>query len=284
MGRIQRSWALAKQSYLVLKAQPQLAFFPIISGIATVIVGISFFLPMVLTGSYHQGERPSPFHYAVMFAFYAISSFVVIFFNAGLVSCAYEALNGRPTDWRSGLANAGKHLGAIVIWSLIAATVGTILRYIGERTGFVGQLVVGLLGFAWSLLTYFVVPVIVIESSMPVPALKKSGGMLKNSWGDRIVANIGIGTATGLLMAVAVIPVAIGISLFIAGLWPLGLVALGLACLYLLFVTVISTTLGGIFNTALYIYASTGQVPTGFSEEYLKDAFRLKKQSKMWAS
>lgn len=278
MGTFQKSWALAKESYNILKAQPQLAFFPIISAVASIAVAISFAVPLFLSGALSSLEHLQPIHYVLLFLFYCVSSFVVVFFNAGLVSCAYDCLNGRPTDYRTGLRNAGRHLGAILLWSIISATVGVILRYIGERSGIVGRIVIALLGAAWSLLIYFVVPIMVLEDKTPVTALKESSLMLKKSWGERVVAGLGMGAVTGVLMLIGLIPVAVGVALISAGLWPIAIVAGALAVLYFLFAAVVCTTLGGIFNTALYVYASSGQIPQGFSEDYLKGAFREKKK------
>src|SRR5579864_593962 len=114
MGRFSRSWALAKESYAVLKANPQLAIFPVISGIVSVIVAASFMIPLFLLGkAANHTQSPSPAFYGVLFLFYIASYFVVIFFNSALVSCAYESLNGRPVTFKDGIANALRHLGPI---------------------------------------------------------------------------------------------------------------------------------------------------------------------------
>ena len=57
------------------------------------------------------------------------------------------------------------------MWALVSAVVGLVLRILAGRAreqggimGFISQLVVALLGAAWTMLTYFVVPLIVIEA------------------------------------------------------------------------------------------------------------------------
>jgi Family of unknown function (DUF6159) len=287
MGRFARSWALMKESYAVLKATPQLTFFPIVSGIISLIVACTFFIPLTLTtGALHGGLQQHkglpPTYYAVLFVYYLVSYFVVIFFNSALVSCAHESLSGVPTTYQQGLQNASKHIGKIFLWAVIAATVGTILRFVGEKLGVVGQIVIGLLGFVWTVITYFVVPIIVIEDASPFAALKKSGSMLKTTWGERIIAGISVSMATGVLFLIGLVPVAVGVACLVGGLYVLAIPAFVLAVVFWLCLAIVSTTLTGIFNTALYIYASTGVVPQGFSADHIKGAFAPKPASRVF--
>ena len=269
-----------KESYAVLKSNPQLSIFPVVSGVVSLIVAASFFIPLALTsGILHSRQHQlEPVHYVVLFAFYVVSYFVVIFFNAGLVSCAHDSLMGRPTSFKQGMANAGQHVGPILIWSLIAATVGTILRYIGERTGFIGQIIVGLLGAVWTVVTYFVVPIIIFENAAPFGAIKKSGGMLKTTWGERIIGGVSIGMATGVLSLIGFAFIVAAVAVAISGAILLAIPFVVLAVMYWLALAIFSTTLTGIFQTALYVYASSGQVPQGFSAENIQGAFMQKPQ------
>ncbi len=275
-----------KESYAVLKATPQLMFFPIISGIVSLFVGLSFFIPLALSsgmlhGGYHGAQLP-PAYYVVLFLSYLVSYFVVIFFNSALISCAHDSLSGVPTTYQKGLQNATRHIGKIFAWAVIAATVGTILRWIGEKTGIIGQIVIGLLGFAWTLITYFVVPIIVLEDAAPFSALKKSGGMLKRTWGEQIIAGISISFATGMLGLIGVIPIVAGVACLIGGFYILAIPMFMLAVIFWLCLAIVSATLTGIFNTALYVYASTGIVPNGFSPDYIQGAFAPKPASKIF--
>lgn len=281
MGRFSRSWALVKESYFVLKANPQLAFFPFMSGIVSLVVTLTFLLPIWLTTNTRHGYETNPLHYVVLFCFYAVSYFVVIFFNAGLVSCAHESLAGRPTTWQSGMNNALRHIGPIIVWSLVAATVGTILRTISERAGLIGRIVIGILGMAWTMLTFFVLPLIVLGDRKAAPAIKESGSMLRATWGEQLIGGASIGLGFSLLTLLVLLPIAGAVFAIVVGLWPIA-IALGLVTVgYVLLLAILSSTLSGIYNTALYIYASTGQVPNGFSEEYIRAAF-MQKQSRQF--
>ena len=278
-----RSWALARESYNVLRSNPQLALFPIISGIASIIVTISFAVPMWLTQDFNHGfNRLTPLHYTVIFCFYLASYFVVIFFNAGLVSCAHDSLQGRPTSFSAGMSNAVRHLPSIIMWTLIAATVGTILRAISERVGIVGQIIVAILGAAWTIITYFVVPILVIANVGPFAAIKESAALFKRTWGERVIASVGLGMAMFVLILLGFVPMVVGIVAAVNGLWPVAITGFALMVIYFLALSIIFSALAGIFNTALYVYASTGEVPRGFSEQSIRGAFRPKQNKKVF--
>ena len=86
-----------------------------------------------------------------------------------------------------------------------------VLRAISERAGFVGKIVVGLLGFAWNVATYLVVPVLAVENVGPIEAVKRSASYLRKTWGEQIVGNLGMGSVFGLMTFATI---AVGVLLF----------------------------------------------------------------------
>src|SRR3989344_6704753 len=176
-----QSWQLVKQSYAVLKLDKEMLLFPIISGVLTIIAFISLFIPLgVLT--LLTGLNQTNF-YLLLFLYYLITYFIVIFFNTGLITCAQMRLNGQDPKFKDGFKKAWKHLGSILVWSLISATVGLILRIIidkieeSEKLGplgkIIGSIFIGLLGLAWNLLTFLVIPVIIFENKSAFSAIKQ---------------------------------------------------------------------------------------------------------------
>ena len=278
METISRSWALAKESFEVLRRVPSLVVFPILSSIATIIISISFFVPVyVITGGKDLQKVRPEVGYPLMFAFYFLTYFVVIFFNSAMVACAYEGLQGRGSTFAYGMSVARSRLGAILGWTVIAATVGVVLRTIAERTGLIGNIVVGLIGFVWNVGTYFVVPVLVIEKGSPIACIKKSTVMLKQTWGERVVASVGIGSAMGLICVVGFFAVFGGLVLATAeSMVALGIILIAIGIIYILVVVTIAAALQGIFQTALYVYAETGTIPNGFNPASVEGAFKPK--------
>jgi hypothetical protein len=177
---IGRSWELAKGSFRVLRSDKELLIFPFLSFIALVIVTLSFAYPFILVGgitSAQNGETNIA-SYVVAFIFYVVSYTVTFFFQTALVGAAMIRLDGGDPTVGDGLRIAFSRLPKIIVYAVIAATVGMILRWISERAGIIGQIIGGVLGFAWSIATFLVVPVLVVENVGPIEAIKRSTGYL----------------------------------------------------------------------------------------------------------
>ncbi len=271
MRRISNSIALAKESWKVLQADKELLILPVISGIASIIVAATFAVPLFLTSS---GDEAGILTYIVLFIMYVVLAYVTIFFNAALVSAAHERLNGGDPTLRTALAGAASRAGKILPWAIVSATVSTILRAIEERAGFVGQLVAGLAGMAWAVVTFLVLPIIVIEGIGVSDAIKKSGRLFKQTWGENLAAQVGF----GLLGFLAVLP---GIAIVVlAALSGNGGVLGGgivVGVVWIILVAVVIAALSVIFQTALYHFAVDGTVPAGaFSQATMAAAFAPK--------
>jgi hypothetical protein len=279
MERISRSWSLVKASWSVLRADKELIVYPVVSIILTILVMAVFALPMLATGSFVRwsNRESSILDYVLLFLFYLATYTVVIFCNAALVAAANIRLNGGDPTVRDGFRIAASRLPAIIAWAIVSATVGMILRWISERGGIVGAIAAGIVGVAWNIVTFLVVPILVIENVGPLEALKRSTGLLRKTWGEQIVGNFSIGLVFGLLMLV--------ILLAGAGLCYLAFqvaVALGVIAVVALIVIVaalalISAALSGIFTVALYRYATQGSAGAFFDQRTLEGAFQVKR-------
>jgi len=173
MGRFSRSWDLVSQSFSVLWTDKQLLMFPVLSGVSCVIVtllmlagGVAILQPQLATlaalsarGNPEAFVR-SPEMMAAIFALYLANYFVIVFFNVALVGVANSRFTGENWTFDEGLQLAWKRKWVILQWAFIAATVGMVLRALSERAGFIGRIVVGMIGVAWNLACYFVVPVL----------------------------------------------------------------------------------------------------------------------------
>jgi len=288
MAIFRKSSALLKQSFQVLRQDKQLVVFPLMSALACAAVLVSFATPIIATGliediSSRNGKEEISLGMKVIgaglsFLFYFVCYTVMVYFNTALVSCAMERFDGRTPTVKGGLRVANSLLGRIIGWSLLAATVGTVLRMIEERVGFIGQIVVGLIGAAWSVATYFVVPVLVVERVGPTEALKSSVKIMTKSWGTALVSNIGLGLLMVLAYIVATIPAFAGLALTIKLQHWVPIVAGGAMTLVLIFlIALVTSAMQMILVAALYRFASAGTVPAGFVESDMRAAFAPKK-------
>ena len=201
---------------------------------------------------------------------------MIIFFNAALVSAATIRLNGGDPTLADGLRGAWSHIGSILGWAAIAATVGLLLQLLRERAGIAGAVVAALGGLAWNIITFLVVPVLVVEGVGPVTAIKRSTSLLKKTWGEQIIGSAGIGLVFGLIgLAVAVVGIGLGVLIIGAGATWAGVAVIVVAVLAVLVVAMLSATLHGIYSAALYQYAVGGDTGV-FGRDVLAGAFRPK--------
>ena len=277
--RLSRSWQLVKASSAVLKQDKELLLFPLISSISTLLVLACFAVPVIglgaLDGLTGRGDGViSTAAYLIAFLFYLSQYFVIFFFNAALVGAAMIRLDGGNPTLGDGLRIASSKAGSILGYAFIAATVGMILRAIQERVGFLGKIIVGILGAGWTLATYMVVPVLVTRDVGPVDAVKESAMLLKKTWGENIAGQAGLGLAFGLIQ----FGIIIGGILLVVGAamtqnMPLTILTAALVVVAVLVTALIHAALAGIYSAALYRYASGGEDTAGFNTAVLRQAF-----------
>jgi hypothetical protein len=283
MNKIRNSWLLAKQCWRVLLLDSELLVFPLMSAGALLLVIASFFIPLWSSGAlqaagehhHHVTVTQDPALFVAYLGFYLVSYFVIIFFNAALVSCAMIRLRGGDPTVADGLGAAIKCLPAILGWTLLSAVVGMVVQAIEERVGFLGRLIVGFIGLSWAIASYFVIPTIVTENVGPVEALKRSAAIIKKTWGETLTIQVGltvVAFAAGLA-AMAVI-VGGGVLMTLSPILGGSVMALGFAGFFA--AIVVTATLHAILTAALYLYAADGKVPQNFDNALLKNAFAPK--------
>jgi len=275
---------VAKESYAVLRDNPSLAIFPVLSGLATLAVSIPFLVVLVGAAMAMKQSQHAfgAVHYALTAAMYFVNYFVVVFFNSALVACASENLQGRPVTVKFGFQAAVSRLPQILGWALVASTVGMVLKTIGERTGVIGSIVTSVIGLVWNLAVFFVVPCLVLDREGPIAAVKTSTGMIKKTWGERLILGFGITTIMGLLFVVAAAPIVIAVGLAIAEMYVLAAICAVVGLLSILTLAIIGSAMNTIFQTALYLYSRNGAVPAAFAPASLQGAFAPRPERKLF--
>lgn len=277
-GSFSNSWALVKASANVLRLDKELMVFPLLSGVATLLLMASFIAPVVALGGFDVLARADDAYlgYALGFLFYLVQYTVVFFFNSALVGAALIRLDGGDPTVSDGLAIASKRMGSILGYAVMAATVGMVLRAISERSGILGRIAMGLVGMAWTLATYLAVPVLVTKDVGPIEAVKESAALFKRTWGEQVVGNFGMGWAI-VAMGLSWALVSLGLIVVAAQISPWGVAAAGIVAVAgFLFLGLLASALKGIYTAALYRYASTGEAGY-FDPGIIGNAFRPKR-------
>lgn len=281
-GRLENSWNLVKASGNVLAQDKELILFPLLSFIAAMVISISFFGPMLLLGNVEAMAEGGGFTGTVlMFLYYMVLYTVMFFFNAALVGAALLRLEGEDPTIADGFQIATTRIRTILGYAVIAATVGMVLKMISERAGIFGSLAAGLVGLGWNLATFMVVPVLITRDVDPVSAIRESAGLFKQTWGEQVAGNIGMGWAFGLL-SFGVIGVGVLMMFALGSIAPvLVLPVVVMMGFSLLIIALVASALKGVYSAALYKYAVSGEVPSGFDARLFEQAFTEKKK-KSW--
>ncbi|HMO00302.1 MAG TPA: DUF6159 family protein [Miltoncostaeaceae bacterium] len=266
MNRIRQGWALTRISWSVLRSDRSLAAFPVLAAVAALLAAAAFGIPSVL---FFDGDMGVP---GVIFAAIAIYlvTFAAVFFNVALAAAAAQVLDGHDATVASGVAVARTRLPAISGWAAMVASVNVVIRALQERTGPLGDLLLGGIAIAWNLVTFLAIPVIALEGLGPIDTLKRSAGIFRERWGEQVTGQVSIGAVIALA---SIIPAAllVAIGVLIGGTVAIG-IFVGLAVIIVVIAGILSTALTQIFAVALYRYA-TGQGATGaFTEATLANS------------
>jgi Family of unknown function (DUF6159) len=273
MGRFENSVALAKSSWRVLRDDKQLTMLPLLSVLTTLAVSLVVLLPIAAIARDGSGgyDASKPLVWILAFAGSVALSYVVVFFNAALVYAANARFQGETATVGDAIRAAQTRAHVLLPWAVVSANVSVVLRAVEQRGGILGRIVAGLAGMAWSVVTFLVLPVLVFEGLGPIAAVKRSGELFKRTWGENLMTNAAIGIVGLVAILAGAIPL---LALFLLGgaFAVIGIVAFVVWCAV---VMLVSATLTGIFQVALYRFATGNDVP-GFAPEQLRGSFRAR--------
>jgi len=268
-----------------MKQDKEIILFPILSAISSMILFVILLVPFLATVFLERLNLGGLTIYFGVFLFYFAAAFTSTFFNAGIVHIAKTRFEGGDATFMDGIKIGFTHFSALFRWSLLTATVGLILNILQSNAreqkgiiGIIGSIIVSLIGFAWAIVSIFVVPSIVIKGLGPIDALKQSAKTVKKTWGESLIKYYGLGMVKAALIGVGMLILAVpGGLLFMAGAWVAGGLLVGLFILYLVIVSVIFSSANMVYDTALFMYAHGGKVAHGFTKDELAHAFVHKK-------
>lgn len=273
MGRIRNTFELAKLSWGVLKKDRELLVIPVLSFLVSAALLIPLMFVVFATASTGSGGAQDASANPAMVLVGIVAalglSVISVFFNGALVAGAHERLAGGDPTVGSAIRKAFSRIPGLVPWAILTATVGMILRALRERSGWLGQFVISMVGMAWEVATFLVVPAIVIDDKGAIEGLKTSGSLLKSTWGENLAARVGF----GILGFVAVLP-AILLMVLLGSLGGVGLIAgIAVGVVWIALVVVVMTALNAVFQAALYLYATSGMAPSGFEGSTIGESF-----------
>jgi len=278
-GRMRQGWELTKKSWGVIREHPRLLRLPLVGGALALVASIIIAGPGLFLVATDSASTTDDAAMYVGYGLIAIGSFVasciVIYYNVILAAAANDALTGREPDLDAARAVARSRRGAIIGWAVVSAVVGLLFAVIRDRAGTAGRILGAIGAAAWGFVTFLVVPVLALENLGPIDAVKRSGNLVRQRWGQQVTGNVVIGGIASVLMMVgALIGVLGGVLLFTDAA---GTVALGVALVVIGIVVaiasgVIAGATRGVFGVALYHFSAEQRAVGPFTDHELAAA------------
>lgn len=259
LSRLGTGFRLAGQSASVLRENPGLTVYPLVGGVAMGVFVLTAIGGLVAV----DGTESLPVAAGTLLAVYVGTSFLASFSIAALSWAARETFAGRDPTVGDAFRAAAAHGWALFGWAVVSALVGLLLRTIEESSDVAGTIVSAALSLGWAALTYFVVPVIVFEGAGPRTMIQDSARLVRDTWGESIGSEFGVGVVSlllalpGVAIVAGTLVVSPGETLLVAGVTTGGLVLAGY-------------TLGAVAKVALYTFARDGAAPAAFDEGTLE--------------
>ena len=294
-GKLKTGWLLFKQSLAVIKLNPGLSRYVVMTmlwsigifGVFTAVLifdgmNSNYLITTYIDADGAEGFNPSLLGFVVFGVFGFIGTFTTYFYGAALSSHVLAIFRGKSSTYDQHIARAKTRIPAIAVYALISTVVGYILQLLEERLKFVGWIISRILGALWTLATSFVLPIIADSEESGTQSIKNSVSIFKKTWGETIVSRVSLGGLVGLIYILVAVPVTIGLALGlgsfmgVAGLF----IALGVFMLGTIILSVLGSLATGILNVSLYYYAQYGLIPPSFSPELLAGVFVAKKAKK----
>ncbi len=269
IARFRRAWALMGRCLEVVRSDPELLLLR--------LAGIGAVLPLgiVFLWLHHVAARVrpaglTPMHWGIAALAFIAIAFVSTFVNAAAIASAVQRLRGGEPTLRDALGAAAASTLAILGWTIVAATAGLLVRVLAGRTR---PMLARVAGATWSVVTFLVVPVIVVERTGPLQALRRSRTLLRQAWGEQLIGRTGF----GLPFSVLAFP---GVALFLlfllaVGTWPPP-PWMWLDAAYLVTLAVVHATLSSVLAAALYVHAVGGEAPQPFAADLLAGAVTVR--------
>ena len=261
---IGRGWKMSKLSMSVVGKDPELLVYMILAGVMSLVCLVGMGLPqfMEMDWAVNADGSFTPAYYGFTFVGYMLLSIVVVFWNCAIIANANIRLTGGDPKFADGVNAALKRLPIIIAWGIIAGTVGLLLKALegaarDADNGALRVLAVAIQligGFAWFVMTFFMIPHLILEGQSVGDALKSSKTTFFSTWGENISSGLGI----GLIAFLIGVPLVLVTIVLTVALGPFGLL-FGALSIGLLIAW--ANAAEQVAVVALYRFAKDGQMP-----------------------
>lgn len=282
--RIGQTLTLGRACWKVLLLDKEMLVFPLLSTIVLAVIFGGTFFPLWESGQLEfwvqaieadPNLEQHPDILAMLFATYFITALVVVFFNAGLLTCAMIRFAGGDPTVMDGLSASVQRLPQILAWAFVTAIIGVALEVLESRLEGLSRFFVNMLGAGWAVATFFAVPVLVVEGVGPVAAIRHSASAVRKTWGKALTGHIGL-EIFHIIAGLAAVPFLL-VAILLFGRDPVpAMVIAALVVIWWVLCSLVITTLSAILRAGLYIYAVEGKMPVHFDSKLISSAFDVR--------
>ena len=277
---IGRGWTLSKLSFSVVKADPELLLYTFLSAMMVFVTIAAAAYPgyeaEIKEGSHWamtdpvtnpetgEEERQATSSYmAWIFLTYMVGSIIVVFWNSAIIVSAHERLTGGDPTIMTGIKAAFSRIHIIILWGIIAGTVGLLLRIARDAISnkkapaalkILAAIMLWMVEIAWWIYTFFIIPMIVLEKKGIRDGLRDGRSLFGKTWGENVTSGLGIGLITLFGIIVSLL---IGYLIFMIS--PIAGIVIAAALIGILILW--TNTAEVVVVAALYEYAKTGKMP-----------------------
>lgn len=258
---------LVASSWAALKHDKELVLLPVIGGLFALLAAV----PVLVAGLLVPTDQSWVLFVIGLVAAIAIA-IVSTFFAVALAAGAHDRLGGGSPTVRSAMEVAWRRKKGVIGWALLSVTVGVLLQAIRDRARALGP-IIGFAGdLAWTIASFFAIPIIAANDCGPIEALKLSTKTFKSRWSSAVrvelrltlyaigmVVLLAIGLVLAALLAQLVTVLGIVLAVVVVGAFMVAMLVMG--------------ALRSYARVALYRYASGLPTP-GFSSSVLDAAVR----------
>jgi hypothetical protein len=269
--RIARGCHLGVRSLIVVLRDKTLLVFPLIPFTCVIAVITTLWLLIgndQLLWSLLATHMVQPRNIMLAYGAYLMLGLISVFFGVGLVTCTRITLEERDSQFLDGFRHAARNSHWVILWTFISWTFGPILNLM-DHFRYTTLLVRRMLHSSWSTVSYFVIPILIVDKVNIFSALRRSVDVMSKTWGKGAISRLGLYWFFLLLNLPTIAIIVIGI--YPDGPWPASLTLVVL--LYFYTTIVVYQTASSVLSVVLYKYASEGKVVPGFKEEHLKNSF-----------
>jgi hypothetical protein len=260
-GRISRGWRLAKDSLAVVREDSALVALSVLGLVFAVLLAA---VPTV-GAAWGLGGDQQLLGWVLLALALFLAYFAITFFGVAIALAAADVLDGKDATVGAALAGATRRLGPIAGWAVVGAAVNVLFAVLREKGGIAGNVLAGVGGAAWSLVTFLAVPVIAFEGLGPIATLKRSAGLFRERWGEQLTGNVSISFVFFLVSLPAIALAVLGFVL--GGAFGVTIGVLGVVAA--LVIWIVGRAASATFGAVLYRYAALGDVAGSFSQAEL---------------